>query len=324
MTMKIMIQFFVLFSLLFQVQAQETKEKETLFNSIKEIYVKGSVADESLFLVLGFENAHRFAKQTANSIMDKENLVDIGKDVADTFSTVGDFYSKDEGQDDSDYTSLVKDSAKFSKRHLGRVLSSPWKSLSKIPQSFKVGFERAEDSLNNSSSALVGSTKWAGHAVWTMIKGSYYLVIETPAVFVGEALLGSAALPLTVAGAPVATLGYVTLRLGWETVQLSYEVTRAIIAASASVLGYAYAAISTTVASSVVILGAATMATARGAYTIVSYPFKAGRVANVKVQTEINYKHLEDFANDVRDNINSDLLEKYNVDSAVLYNDTET
>ncbi len=323
--MQNVMRFMILLSLVMSISTYASdKENDSILNSVKEIFVKGSIADERLFLVLGFENAHRFADAAVDSIVDKENLVDIKNDVVESFGDVADFYTKDEYEDDSQYVDSVKGAAQFSRKHLGRILSSPWKSLKKIPESFKVGFERANTSLNDSSNPLVGSTKWAGHAIWTVIKGSYYLVIETPAVFAGEAILGAGALPVTTLGLPVASAGLLTLRLGFEAIQLSYEVTKAILAASAAVTGYAYAAISTTVASGVVILGAAAMATVKGAYKLVSFPFRYGRVSSVEAKTQIHYRELEEFTNAISQNINKELLDKYKVDTAVAYNSMDT
>lgn len=318
-SMKSIFHTFLLSLLLVSVSGQ-TMAKDSLGSSIKEIFVKGSVANENLFLVLGFEDANNFAKKTFKNIIDKEDLVDIAQDSADAVSDTADFYWNGEA---SEYTELVGEAASYSKRHMKKILSSPWKSLKKIPQSYKVGMERANDSFRNSSNAVVGSTLWAANAVWVNIKGAYYLVVEAPARAVGEILATTVAVPGAVVGAPVLNAAFLTLRLGFEAVQLSYQLTKSILAASLAVTSYAYATVTTSIAAGVVTVGAVALQTAKLTGAIISYPFTYKQRAKTKLQTDVNYKELDLLTDFIAKNLGTQGLQDLKVNTSVAINNLE-
>ena len=66
----------------------------------------------------------QFAKNSIEHIVDKEALVDIRKDTVRALDEVSDPFQKDEDGNRSEYAGSLKASAKYSKKHLGRILSS--------------------------------------------------------------------------------------------------------------------------------------------------------------------------------------------------------
>lgn len=148
----------------------------------KEVFLKGSLDGKSIFMVLGFDKTREINSKIFSATFNKENLIDLGSLI--------------NNQDhENDFIGEVKEGADISQKHFKKILSSPWKSLSKIPRRFKVNMKRAQEEYYTSSSQGAGVLEYAAFGVWATLESSYYLVIESPLAFTGNLIITSLAIP---------------------------------------------------------------------------------------------------------------------------------
>jgi hypothetical protein len=139
----------------------QTNKEMTTIETVKEVFLKGSIDGDSMFMVLGMQDGFKDSKDVMKSAIDMKDLAYIGKDL------------KEVGQDLKEFDNIIK---------------SPWKSIRKIPGAYKVDFERARSAYYNADGQVSGVLKYSGWAVWANVKGSYYLVVEAPVVMASQAL----------------------------------------------------------------------------------------------------------------------------------------
>lgn len=216
---------------------------ETLGQVISDIYRTGELDGQSVFLVLGMDDAKDIAKNRLNRTTTLEELKEIGVDFGHELKKTSRLaYNGGEG----DLVKAAENGLEFSKEAAKYMLTGPKDTLKKLPNAFKVQMHNAREGYYESESEIVGGFKYAGHASWILVEGSYYLLVEAPAKVVFSALGAMLGVPAAVGlqGALIATalvidVGTFTLNLAYEAIKTSYNV---LLAAAV----YSYSAITTT------------------------------------------------------------------------------
>ncbi len=217
---------------------REIEQDQSYGEVLRDIYQNGELDDRSIFMVLGFEQAKEFAGDIGSYITSTDDLRDIGVEI------------KDGGKDFLEILErtprIVKGAAKYSIDTLKEVITAPKDTLSKIPTAFKVSMNYARAGYYESESEVIGGFKYAGHATWFLVKGSYYLLLEAPARAVLAAGFGAFAVP----GAVVLNGIYASYKLVVGTanaaIYLSFETVKTVAAIVGQVATLAYSALSTT------------------------------------------------------------------------------
>lgn len=294
--------------------AGEGEKKSEIASTLKEIFLKGSINGDKLFMVLGFENGKEVFKDSLQAAIDIDDLRDLGSDTARTFSRTGKYVWNKEH--DGDIIGNVGDAAKYSVENIPNIIQSPWKSLKKIPGSYKVSMQQARESRANASNSVFGATQFAGHAVWANVKGAYYLVIEAPAKFVGNLASTALAVPGVIAleaiGIP---LGF-TIGIGMKAIRVGWQASKAIVAGAIGIGALTYSAISTTAAASATLLAAGAIGAVKITLKVVSFPFTIGRKVRTRLNTDVNYKRLKEYAAKLISTVKPEYLEAMGLDSS--------
>jgi len=153
---------------------------------LSEVFLKGSIDGKHMFIVLGMKDAKNISKDLLRDVALEKDLKELGHDI----------YNK-EHKDDA--YGRYRDSIKSAEKYMPDLFKGPWKSLKKIPNAYRINFERADATYFNSRNPVSGALKYSGWAVWANIQGAYYLIIEAPA----KAALATVAVPM-VAAVPTA------------------------------------------------------------------------------------------------------------------------
>ena len=152
--------------------------------AVKEVFLKGSIDGQSLFLVYGMGDMSKDLRHQMErtGTMFKRDVIELGKL----------FNNSDHHQD---YVEALRDGAKVTTAAAGWVpdgmknaVKWPWRSLKKIPGSYKMDIEKARDAYYNSENSIAGVVRYSGWAVWANVKGAYYLIVEAPMGAVGGLL----------------------------------------------------------------------------------------------------------------------------------------
>jgi hypothetical protein len=287
--------------------------KGELLPTLKEIFVKGSINNDKLFMVLGFEKASKIFKDSIKEAVDIEDLQDIGNDTARSARRYGDLIYN--GAHDGDIIDHVGAAGKFTVENAPNIFKSPFKTLKKIPGHYKITMEGAREARANSSNSVLGVTKYAGLAVWANVKGAYYLVIEAPAKFVGHLAATALAVPATIAGAAIGIpLGF-TIEMGFKAIRLGYQATKALVAGAVALGAIAYSGITTTIAAGGTLIAFGAMGAVKVVAYTVSLPFKGFRRAGIKVSTSVNYKKLRALADSYIKTMDQDELKNLGIDT---------
>jgi hypothetical protein len=197
-----------------------------------EVFYKGSIDGKRLFLVLGVQDGTKISQDLIKDAVDPQLFLD----------TASTFYNK---KHEKDIFYAFGLSYKGGRESFPEILNLPWGSLKKIPQAFRVNIDSANEAYYNAPHPVIGTMKYSGLAVWTVVEGSYYLVIETPMNMLrGCAEVGwSAACPLL----------QQTWNVAWNTGALAFRTaalpTAALATTSYSVASSSLAAIATLIAS---------------------------------------------------------------------------
>jgi hypothetical protein len=180
----------------FSLMAQEA-DSSTL-DTVKEVFLKGSIDGDNMFMVLGTADGYKISKKMMEDAIKFDDLVDLKEDAADVGEALKGFKN---------------------------VIKKPWKSLKKIPKAYKVNFNKAQEAYYSADNQVSGVVKYSGWAVWAQVEGAYYLVIETPIIAATQIIGHSIAVAWE-----VADLG---LRVAWDVLKVPVAMI-----ASASVMAY--------------------------------------------------------------------------------------
>tara|TARA_R110002072_G_scaffold64203_5_gene159760 strand:+ start:102655 stop:103887 length:1233 start_codon:yes stop_codon:yes gene_type:complete len=284
--------FVMIFSVLGQSKAianDDQKVKGELPLTIKEIFLKGSINNDKLFLVLGLENGAKTFKALGKNAIDIEELRDIS---GDTARTIGRSASRIYNGGNGDILDHVTEAARFSVSSPSEIYKSPWRSLSKIPTSYRVSMEQARDARANSSNSASGLVKYTGLATWANVKGAYYLVIEAPAKLIGQLAARTLAVPAVLAYDAVSIpLGF-TISIAGKALRVGYQATKAIVLGAAAIGTISYSAISTSLAAVATTTSYLAIGAVRVSIKALALPFRIGQRARLKQDTAVNYEGL--------------------------------
>jgi hypothetical protein len=178
--MKVLILIMVLMT---QMMAWSQTETTTL-DTVKEVFLKGSIDGDSMFMVLGTADGYKMSKDMMRDAINMDDLMEVGDDVKKLGKTISKF---------------------------DEVIKKPWKSLKKIPKAYKVDLEKAQDAYYSADNQISGVLKYSGWAIWAQVEGAYYLVIEAPVVMASQVVAHGTTLAWKVAG-----LG---LRVTWNLIK---------------------------------------------------------------------------------------------------------
>lgn len=259
--------------------------------TVKEIFLKGSINDDSLFLVLGLEDAHDVSKNILKHAVDLETLKDIGGDTGRAIRNTGrQIYNRNH---DGDIIDDISEAGKFTVENAENIFKTPWRSLSKIPGAHRAIMGQARDARANSTNEAAGLLKYSGLAVYAKFKGAYFLVIEAPVLFLSELAATSLAVPATLLYNAVSIpLGF-TVKVGAQVLRLGWQATKGVLAGAVSLGVIGYSAVSTSIAATVTTSAYLLSGAVKISIKALSLPFKLGQKARSSLQTAINYKKLE-------------------------------
>lgn len=284
-----------------------------LGKALKEIFVKGSLDGDKLFLVLGMEKAKEIFGNSMKEAIDVEELKDWSSDSARMIRDGAErVWNNGHNGDIVDH---VGDAARFSVDTADEIFKWPWRSLSKIPNSFSVGLNNAREARANASNSVAGTLAYSGLATWTLVKGSYYLVVEAPVKFVAALAATTLAVPATLAYEAIRLPLAITFGVTGKVLRLGWIATKAVVMGGVALGAITYSAITTGIAATATTLAAASVTAFRITAKIVQFPFRVFKKGMVSAETTINYEKMTDFAEKLPSVLSKDILEKLGVDS---------
>lgn len=232
---------------------------KTTLDTVKEVFLKGSIDGDKMFMVLGTSNGLEISKKMMKDAINMDDLLEVKDDIQDIKETALNFQN---------------------------IIKKPWKSLKKIPNAYKVDFEKAQDSYYSADSQISGVLKYSGWAVWAQVEGAYYLVIEAPVVMAAHTVGSSIALAWD-----VTALG---LRVTWNVI-------KPVFALVASTAVMTYASVSSGIATTATLIAAGGVAVFKGGrWLIVEMPSRFFKPATVVKATNYNYDQQEELANKIQ------------------------
>lgn len=264
----------------------------TYSNTVREIFLQGSLDGNNMFMVLGFEDAARIAGNALENAIDIENLRDIRRDVTEAgVDIVQGLWNREH---EGDMVDAVGNGARFSSSQARKILANPLKSLKKIPQAYRTQLQNARAAYYETDNQILASVKYAGLAVWANVEGSYYLVIEAP-VRMATHLLGTV---VGVPGAVALQTAGMALRLSIDaiglTIKLGGHLLKAVANAAVGVAALLYSGVSTGVAIAATTVAAGTVGAINGIGWLVSAPFKAWNGTHIKLSIAQNDRTLDE------------------------------
>jgi hypothetical protein len=215
-------------------------ESKGILQTAGEVFLKGSIDGKHMFMVLGMQDAAKATKEIIKWAVKGEDLVELGHDIYN-------------GEHRDDLVDAVRDGARVSRKVAPHILKAPWKSLKKIPNAYRVNFDRAQDAYYGSSNSAVGVLKYSGWAVWANIEGAHYLVVEAPLVLAGSAVVTAAAVP--------AALAWQGLVIAWDAGCIAFKFTAGVAAIA---VVNTYGIITSSAATVITLLAAGGVATFHG------------------------------------------------------------
>lgn len=278
---------------------EEQKERSAvgqLAYTVSEVFLRGSIDGQSLFIVYGVENMVNHMSDWLPHAIGMNDLRAIGN---------GFYNSENKNDYVHAFNTGVRETADYleiSGRTIPKIFEWPWRSLKKIPEAYKVSFQNARDSYYASENILEGSLKYGGHAVWANVQGAYYLIIEVPVTAATATLLSATYLGLAAQAIPNKLL-FQTVENGF---QIAYRAVKFGFVTGTTAVAASYSVVSSTTAA-VVTFGAgvgvgAYQAAKWAVYTKPRDLFGPERIY-AKAQTELS---TEDFARLVKENFSND------------------
>lgn len=291
--MRVILQVFMLiFSI--KAVAATNADNQGLPGTIKEIYVNGSIEGDKLRAVYSLSDMSEDALADLKKVVQVQDLKELGA----LFHTAG-----DNDYEFNDYQDAVQlgaeasvDSLKQLPKSLKKIITAPADSIGKIPGSYKVNFERAQDSFYNSNNVLAGTVKYAGWALWAQVEGAYYLVVEAPVRMVSNIIASGFNAATAILAIPV-MVAVQTIRVAYKVVEISVKFTYRVLSAAARAT---YSLLSTTTAAALTTAVAGGIAIYKGgrwlvrAPRLISVPYAQTQV------TDYNFDEQEEVAQKVK------------------------
>tara|TARA_R110000868_G_scaffold61524_6_gene187022 strand:+ start:2635 stop:3861 length:1227 start_codon:yes stop_codon:yes gene_type:complete len=261
-------------------------------NTVREIFMQGSIDGNHMFMVLGFEDAAEIAGDAARNAIDIENLRDIRRDVQEAGSdVVQGLWNSDH---DGDMVDAVRAGARFSSSQAKKILANPLKSLKKIPGAYKTQFQHAREAYYETDNQILASVQYAGHAVWANVEGAYYLVIEAP-IRMATHLLGAV---IGVPGTVALQAAGIALRFTIDAIGLTFKIgghlLKTVANVAVGVASLVYSGVSTGVAIAATSIAAGTVGAINGIGWLISAPVKIWNGTYIKLQIEKKDRTLEE------------------------------
>lgn len=283
-----------------------------LGKALKEIFVKGSLDGDKLFMVLGMEKAREIAGNAMGHAVDIEELKDWSSDSARMIQNGA--HRLWNSEHNGDVVDHVGDAARLSVSTADDIFKWPWRSLSKIPGSFSVGLNDAREARANASNGVSGTLAYSGLATWTVVKGAYYLVIEAPVKFVAALATTTLAVPATLAYEAIRLPIAIALGVTGKVLRLGWMASKAIVMGSVALGTLTYSAISTGIAAAATTVAAGAIAAFKITAKVIQFPFRFFKKGLVKAETTINYKRMSELAEALPGLLSADILNKLGVD----------
>lgn len=238
-------------------QAPEAQTNTTI-DTIKEVFLKGSIDGDHMFMVLGMEKGTKISKKILNATINAEDLADLKDSVVGIGESI---------------------------RDMQDIVKAPWKSLKKIPKSYKVDFARAQEAYYGADNQISGVLKYSGWAVWANVKGAYYLVVETPTVAAYQIVKSGVSTALHITG------------LG---ITIAAKAIKASLGVIASAAVMSYSTVTSTIATTATVVAAGGVAVFKGGkWLVVTMPGQIFRPVHADIATDINYDVQAELANKV-------------------------
>ncbi len=286
-----------------------------LGKSLKEIFIKGSLDGDKLFMVLGMEDATRYFKDALKEAIDIEDLKDWSQDSAQMVQEqVRRTWNSDHN---GDMVDNLAGAAHVSMEAADGIYKWPWRSLKRIPQAFKVGMNDAREARANASNNVAGTLAFSGLAAWTSIKGAYYLVIEAPVSFVAALAATTLPLPATLAYEAIRLPIALALGIAGKTLRLGWMASKAIVLGATAVGAITYSALSTGVAIAATGIATGAVAAFRFTLKVLKLPFRMFKRGLVQTTTTIKYDQLKEVAQIFPELLSSEILSKLGVDESL-------
>lgn len=156
-----------------------------LSQDMEAVYSQDSGDGESSKIIIALKKDARIIRQIMNNAVGLDEILELRKLINNE-------------QHNDDFVAEFRAGKEISKEAFPEILKAPLRSFKKAPRSFKVTMEQARDIYQNTPSHFAGGVRYTGIAVWAVVKGSYYLVIETPFMLLKNAVLTVAAIPFKI------------------------------------------------------------------------------------------------------------------------------
>ncbi len=291
-----------------------------LGKALKEIFIKGSLDDQKLFMVLGMEKAREIFGRSMDQAVDIEELKDWSSDSARMIANQRRRIWN--SRHDGDSVDNLGRATRLSVETADDIFKWPWRSLKKIPGSFKVGMNDAREARASASNGLSGTIAFSGLATWTAVKGAYYLVVEAPVSFVAALATTTLAVPATLAYEAIRIPLALTIGATGSVIRLGWMASKAIVMGSVALGTITYSAISTGVAMAATTVAAVAVGAFRVTASLIKLPFRLFKKGTVKAATTIHYERMAELAEALPGLLSSDTLAKLGVNSDLTVGET--
>lgn len=184
----LVLMFAIFIALVTRVAKAEEYQLEAipdLSQDMEMVYSQDEADGESSKFIIALKKDAKIIKQIMNQAVGLDEIIELRK-----------LFNNE--KHNNDFTSEYEAGKEIAQEALPEILKAPLRSLKKAPKSFKVTMEQAADIYNNTPGHVEGGIRYSGIAVWAVVKGSYYLIIETPFMLFKNALLTVAAIPFKI------------------------------------------------------------------------------------------------------------------------------
>lgn len=164
-----------------------------LSGDIEQVYSRDEADGESSKFFIALKKDAKILKQIMTQAVGLDEIIELRKLINNE-------------QHVNDFVAEYQEGKEISARALPEILKAPLRSLKKAPRSFRVTMEQASDIYNNTPGHIAGGIRYTGFAVWAVVKGTYYLVIETPFMLFKNVAFTVGAIPFKI-GVQIAEIG---------------------------------------------------------------------------------------------------------------------
>lgn len=153
---------------------------------IEQVYSVDEADGESSKFFIAIKKDAKIIRQIMNQAVGLDDIIELRKLINNP-------------QHENDFAQEYQEGKEIASKAFPEILKAPLRSLKKAPRSFRVSMEQAADIYRNTPGHVEGGIRYTGVAVWAVLKGSYYLIIETPYMLFKNALQAVAAVPFKIA-----------------------------------------------------------------------------------------------------------------------------